>query len=320
MSLYNPIRRNLKLRRAIILSCRLSSCATACSFNGRQKLKTYCLSLPYSASDLFFQSLPSRIVPCASNITRTLSNRTADPKSPPEPENNQPKPPTPNEPPSFLRKLSDETQSLVQWLHDFFVYDFPVLLPRVIAFVATIQLSTEYGLLTVSCEGPSMEPTIIDGSHSWVLIERWSHRLFGLEKNDNQAEKQGKQSAVVGGNDLKVSWFALLYGIWQQHFASGLQHGDVIILHHPSKEATICKRIIGKTLFSSCKLKLASHSKSCLSQECLAILLYVMILVMMLVTKSPAIVLCLLDTCGLKATIAIIHWTLAHTDQCPLRW
>ena len=41
------------------------------------------------------------------------------------------------------------------------------------------------------------------------------------------------------------SWYELMCGVWEQHFASGLQHGDVIILHHPSKEATICKRIIG---------------------------------------------------------------------------
>jgi hypothetical protein len=81
------------------------------------------------------------------------------------------------------------------------------------------------------------------------LIERWSHRLFGLEKDDDHAAKmEGDQSILLGGNDSKVSWPALLNGVWQQHFASGLQHGDVIILHHPSKEATICKRIIGKTL------------------------------------------------------------------------
>jgi signal peptidase I len=158
----------------------------------------------------------------------------------------EPNPPTPNDTPSFLRKLSEETHLLLQYLHDFFFYDLPVLLPRAIAFVATLQLSTEYGFQTVSCEGPSMEPTIIDGSYSCVLIERWSHRLFGLEKDDDHApEKKEEECTTAGVNDSEYSWFALIHGIWEQHFASGLQHGDVIILHHPSKEATICKRIIG---------------------------------------------------------------------------
>lgn len=84
-----------------------------------------------------------------------------------------------------------------------------------------------------------MEPTIIDGSHTCVLIERWSHRIFGLETNKtNDKDDQGDDSTPS-------SWTALLQGIWKQHFTSGLQHGDVIVLHHPSEDATLCKRIIG---------------------------------------------------------------------------
>ncbi|KAL3767587.1 hypothetical protein ACHAW5_008361 [Stephanodiscus triporus] len=90
-----------------------------------------------------------------------------------------------------------------------------------------------------------MEPTIIDGSYSCVLIERWSHRLFGLEKDDDHAPEEKEEQCTTAGVNSDYSWFALIHGIWEQHFASGLQHGDVIILHHPSKEATICKRIIG---------------------------------------------------------------------------
>ena len=40
-------------------------------------------------------------------------------------------------------------------------------------------------------------------------------------------------------------WSSILQGIWKQHFTSGLQRGDVVILHHPSKEGSLCKRIIG---------------------------------------------------------------------------
>ena len=89
-----------------------------------------------------------------------------------------------------------------------------------------------------------MEPTIIDGSHTCVLIERWSHRIFGLETTNKTMDDDIVEEDEY---DTKASssWTALLHGIWKQHFTSGLQHGDVIVLHHPSEDATLCKRIIG---------------------------------------------------------------------------
>ena len=108
-----------------------------------------------------------------------------------------------------------------------------------------------------------MEPTIIDGSNSCVLIERWSHRLFGLEERnyENDIVEQKKKTSTIEERDKSShhddgeevddqtsetnSWYTLLYGVWKQHFASGLDNGDVIILHHPMKDSTVCKRIIG---------------------------------------------------------------------------
>lgn len=104
-----------------------------------------------------------------------------------------------------------------------------------------------------------MEPTIIDGSFTCVLIDKFSHRIFGLETNDYEDEDMSSHNnygsptescsdeheAQTGNNDDNNTWLSLLKGVWNQHFASGLQRGDVVILHHPSKEATICKRIIG---------------------------------------------------------------------------
>lgn len=92
-----------------------------------------------------------------------------------------------------------------------------------------------------------MEPTIIDGSYSCILIERWSHRIFGLENDDHAYEKKKERenATQVELPHSEYSWYELFRGLWEQHIASGLQHGDVIILHHPAKEATICKRIIG---------------------------------------------------------------------------
>ncbi len=149
---------------------------------------------------------------------------------------------------TFLQKVFHETHVFLRFFHEIIFVDLPLFLPRFIAFVATLQLTTEYGFQTVSCEGPSMEPTIIDGSYSCILIERWSHRIFGLEKEDCASEKNNakkKNPTAAEQSQSEDSWYELLRGLWGQHFASGLQHGDVIILHHPAKEATICKRIIG---------------------------------------------------------------------------
>ena len=178
--------------------------------------------------------------PAGGDIIRTLGKNASKPKLP-----------TTTDPPSFFQNLYDEIHLLLQSLHELFVIDIPILLPRLIAFAGTLHLTSEYGFKTFQCEGPSMEPTIIDGSYTSVVIDRWSHRLFGLEKYVDHAD----ESKIVEGKDQNNhheesdnpvnSWSALLCGIWEQHFASGLQRGDVIILDHPIKKATICKRIIG---------------------------------------------------------------------------
>ena len=98
-----------------------------------------------------------------------------------------------------------------------------------------------------------MEPTIIDGSFTCVLIDKFSHRIFGLEKSDDCNYRRSFITNDCSNDDLKESknndndgtWLSVLKGVWEQHFTSGLQRGDVVILHHPFKEATICKRIIG---------------------------------------------------------------------------
>ncbi|KAL7494196.1 hypothetical protein ACHAWT_006275 [Skeletonema menzelii] len=108
-----------------------------------------------------------------------------------------------------------------------------------------------------------MEPTIIDGSFTCVLIDKFSHRIFGLETNNHDDDDDMSRSShnycsptessccdeheaqIKENNHDNNTWLSLLKGVWKQHFASGLQRGDVVILHHPSKEATICKRIIG---------------------------------------------------------------------------
>jgi len=183
----------------------------------------------------------SMIAPSVSDIVRMLSNKTQESSS------------KITKPPTNLEKFNVWKQELYNEVR-ILLQSLPVLIPRIITFFATLHIVSEYGFQTINCEGPSMEPTIIDGSNTCVLIERWSHRLFGLENRKKHADaddNEEKKTNSTNGNEQQIeaydenSWSTLFYGIWKQHFASGLDNGDVIILHHPGKEATICKRIIG---------------------------------------------------------------------------
>lgn len=156
---------------------------------------------------------------------------------------------------TVFQSIKEEMKHLSDAILHLTLEDIKSTLLRLSAFIGTVHISIEYGFKTYTCEGPSMEPTIIDGSFTTVLVERWSHRLFGLETGDDiGSEIYGvddveKSDTPTVEQDLlerfKLEWLPLLKGIWKQHFTSGLQRGDVIILNHPEREGTLCKRIIG---------------------------------------------------------------------------
>lgn len=187
--------------------------------------------------------MPSSSRPKGFHIVRAFSNNAS--KQTPQ---------SSAEPLSVFQSIYNETQALLKELYEFVFIKLPILIPRFVAFGGTLHLTSQYGFNSVSCDGPSMEPTIIDGSYTCILIEQWSHRLFGLEKDIDHVDENEKETTIKedghsnhpeeNENSWDI-WYALLSGIWKQHFASGLQHGDVIILNHPLKNSTVCKRIIG---------------------------------------------------------------------------
>ena len=138
-----------------------------------------------------------------------------------------------------------------------FVIELPVIVPRAFIFVGLLNVVPEYGFKTVTCEGPSMEPTIIDGSYTCVLVERFSHRIYGLWGDDDRpaslddgelataAKERCREAVDDDPMQLLIGQYkTLMKGVWDQHFRSGLQRGDVVIAHHPLKCSTICKRIV----------------------------------------------------------------------------
>ncbi|KAL3765807.1 hypothetical protein ACHAWO_011754 [Cyclotella atomus] len=161
----------------------------------------------------------------------------------------------------FILSIYEEFKFVFNSIRQITFDDISLWLLRTSAVLGMVHVTTEYGFRTFTCEGPSMEPTIIDGSYTLVLVERWSHRLFGLESDydvDSEMCKNVRDEELKSGDHYNLSWvcgdhkgnfyeewLSLLKGIWRQHFTSGLQRGDVIILNHPNREGTICKRIIG---------------------------------------------------------------------------
>lgn len=169
--------------------------------------------------------------------SRMLSNSPSKPEPPPN---------------TSIHSIFEELKFLFNAIRQITLNDISLWLLRTSALLGTVHITTEYGFKTFTCEGPSMEPTIIDGSFTLVLVERWSHRLFGLESDcgvktelyENEYDEESNETTSEE-HDVLEEWLGLLKGIWKQHFTSGLQRGDVIILNHPNREGTICKRIIG---------------------------------------------------------------------------
>merc|ERR1712176_1452462 len=110
-----------------------------------------------------------------------------------------------------------------------------------------------------------MLPTI-QTSGELILVERISHRMFGLmdgdtsEKRTNRAKKRQQQFQEEmekknknNKENRKLIWHQsqkskLNIPLWKKawnKFTTGIQHGDVIMAHRKDKNYTITKRVIG---------------------------------------------------------------------------
>ena len=156
----------------------------------------------------------------------------------------------------LARRARVEAIELSELVKNFALVELPVIVPRVFVFVGLLHVVPEYGFKCVTCEGPSMEPTIIDGSYTCVLVERFSHRIYGLGGDDDASLGDGEPDTTANEDRCRGAvdddpmkhligqYETLMKGVWDQHFRTGLQRGDVIIAHHPLKVSTICKRIV----------------------------------------------------------------------------
>jgi len=163
---------------------------------------------------------------------------------------------------------------------------------RIAAGISIAHFIDEYGFCFTLCEGPSMMPTIHPKGEI-ILIERISHRLYGLdggyscdqrvfrarEKQDawEKQEKQNYQNKIEkqkrsGGLKVKENDIGNEQSVqmkeendihtptWHQtprlgkqstlekikeKLSTGVHVGDVVVVQHPLKDGTVCKRVIG---------------------------------------------------------------------------
>ena len=157
-----------------------------------------------------------------------------------------------------LSSSAGKTQTKKNYAEDFrFVRD---VMLQITSGMGLAYCVSEYGFNTTACEGPSMIPTLHDEGDV-ILVEKVSHRLFGIEggengfdraqkrmKREDKLRKKSRQNGLKGeynfdsGSDSS-NVVSSMKSIWTK-ITSGVVVGDVIVCQHPKNDGTICKRVI----------------------------------------------------------------------------
>lgn len=138
---------------------------------------------------------------------------------------------------------------------------------RLVCAFGIVYATTEYVTELTICEGPSMLPTIRSKGEI-VLLDRFTPRWYGLQGGCNgeqrarlAREKQKwheEQLALHSKSNSKeeVTWHEPMIqvnklpnsGAWERFrnvVSTGVNVGDVIVVQHPDRVGTVCKRVLG---------------------------------------------------------------------------
>ena len=149
---------------------------------------------------------------------------------------------------------------------------------RIVAGMGIAHCIDEYCFRLTHTEGPSMMPTIKERGEI-ILMERFSYRIRGLEDgdkglerarlarlrqlewetspsyrrynndthdDDDEADNECNEPIWHKARPLQVSHpsKSTYENLWNQ-VMSPLSVGDVVVVHRPGREGTVCKRILG---------------------------------------------------------------------------
>ena len=125
--------------------------------------------------------------------------------------------------------------------------DEPFHLMRIAMALGIVYGFGEYVAELTLCEGPSMSPTL-QPSGDVVLVDKLSYRYYGMEASGEARtalalQRQGGDDDIWHQDRVPVDQTPPQS--WWQLFRSPLSVGDVIVLNHPQRPGTVCKRVLG---------------------------------------------------------------------------
>jgi signal peptidase I len=134
-------------------------------------------------------------------------------------------------------------------------YFFRVLLYRLAVAYGSIYCISEYGFQLTNCNGPSMLPTLKPVAEI-IFVDRLTPRLFGMDGGstaEGRIKIARKRQRAHPDVDVWHHPFIPANRLpkerkWERFFTSlrsGVNIGDVVVVEHPQREGTICKRVIG---------------------------------------------------------------------------
>lgn len=124
-----------------------------------------------------------------------------------------------------------------------------------------VYVFTEYGVELTICEGPSMVPTIRPRGEI-VLLDRFTPRWHGLQGGPIGVER-ARLARALQKKHIKhpkstetITWHEPLIpvnelpsdGAWKRlwkRLTTGISVGDVVVVQHPDRIGTVCKRVLG---------------------------------------------------------------------------
>lgn len=151
----------------------------------------------------------------------------------------------------------------------------PPMLARLLAGFGMVHVVGEYGLELNLCEGPSMYPTILPHNEI-ILVDKLTPRIWGIqggcvgeerreqarqrqeafqEKQQQQQQQEKKKDCggvevcwhqkVIAVNELPNPYFGVSWVRLWQRCLTPVSVGDVVVVQHPNRNGTVCKRVLG---------------------------------------------------------------------------
>jgi signal peptidase I len=127
-----------------------------------------------------------------------------------------------------------------------------------------VYVFTEFGMELTICEGPSMLPTIRPRGEI-VVMDRFTPRWYGLQggsvgeerkKLAIECQKRYEERLRQRGVSGPPTWHQPMIpankipadGAWKRFWnrlTTGVSVGDVVVIQHPDRIGTVCKRVLG---------------------------------------------------------------------------